>query len=43
MHGEIAWKFFTKGIAKKEAKLLAQESGQKHLGEHILSMLALMA
>jgi hypothetical protein len=41
--GEIAWRIFTKGITKEEAKLLVVISGEKHLGEHILSMLAVMA
>jgi hypothetical protein len=41
--GEIAWRIFTKGIAKEEAKLNVEISGQEHLGEHMLSMLAVMA
>jgi uncharacterized protein (TIGR03083 family) len=41
--GEIAWRIFTKGIAKEEAKLNVKISGQEHLGEHMLSMLAVMA
>lgn len=41
--GAIAWRIFTKGIAKEEAKLFVEISGQEHLGEHILSMLAVMA
>lgn len=41
--GAIAWRIFTKGIAQEEAKLFVEISGQEHLGEHILSMLAVMA
>lgn len=41
--GEIAWRIFTKGISKENAKEKIQMSGSVSLGEHILSMLAVMA
>lgn len=41
--GEIVWRIFTKGIRRDEAQQLVQISGKKYLGEHALSMLAVMA
>jgi hypothetical protein len=41
--GEIAWRIFTKGIGKEEAMSLVRISGKRHLGAHILGMLAVMA
>lgn len=41
--GEIAWRIFTKGIRREEAQHLVQISGNRYLGEHVLSMLAVMA
>ena len=38
----LAWKLFTKGIRKNEAQQLIKISGDKKLGEHIFSMLAIM-
>lgn len=39
--GEIAWRLFTKGIKKEEVTITIQ--GNKDAGEHLLSMLAVMA
>jgi hypothetical protein len=39
--GEIAWRLFTKGIRREDARIKAQ--GNKEAGEHLLSMLAVMA
>lgn len=39
--GEIAWRLFTKGIRREDARIKAQ--GNKMAGEHLLSMLAVMA
>jgi len=41
IEGEIAWRLFTKGIRKEEAIIKIQ--GNKRVGEHLLSMLAVMA
>lgn len=41
IEGEIAWRLFTKGIRKEEARIKVQ--GNKDAGEHLLSMLAVMA
>ena len=40
---DIAWRLFTKGIKREEAEGLISITGNKELGEHILSMLAVMA
>jgi uncharacterized protein (TIGR03083 family) len=39
----VAWRIFTKGIAQIEAKKHILITGDTRLGEHILSMLAVMA
>jgi hypothetical protein len=39
--GEIAWRLFTKGISREETRISVQ--GNKMAGEHLLSMLAVMA
>jgi hypothetical protein len=41
--GEVAWRIFTKGIARKEARPHLHIIGRQDVGEHILSMLAVMA
>jgi uncharacterized protein (TIGR03083 family) len=41
IEGEIAWRLFTKGIKKEAARIKVQ--GNKEAGEHLLSMLAVMA
>lgn len=41
IEGEIAWRLFTKGIRKEETSIKIQ--GNKQAGEHLLSMLAVMA
>ncbi len=41
IEGEIAWRLFTKGIRKEETSINIQ--GNKQAGEHLLSMLAVMA
>ncbi len=41
--GEIAWRMFTRGISKSEAKKFVHISGIEELGEHIFSLLAVMA
>lgn len=41
IEGEIAWRLFTKGIKKEEARIKVQ--GNKEAGEHLLSMLSVMA
>lgn len=41
IEGEIAWRLFTKGIKKEETSIRIQ--GKKQAGEHLLSMLAVMA
>lgn len=41
IEGEIAWRLFTKGIKKEETSIRIQ--GNKQAGEHLLSMLAVMA
>ena len=39
--GEIAWRLFTKGIKREETRMKVQ--GNKDAGEHLLSMLTVMA
>lgn len=39
--GEIAWRLFTKGITREETRMKVQ--GNNMAGEHLLSMLAVMA
>jgi hypothetical protein len=41
IEGDIAWRLFTKGIAKEAAGIEIQ--GNREAGEHLLSMLAVMA
>lgn len=41
IEGEVAWRLFTKGISKEEAGI--RVLGNKPAGEHLLSMLAVMA
>ncbi len=41
--GEIAWRMFTKGIAKQEAARQLTITGKTKLGERVLDMLAVMA
>lgn len=41
IEGEIAWRLFTKGIKKEETNIRIR--GNKQAGEHLLSMLAVMA
>ena len=41
IEGEIAWRLFTKGIKREEARIKVQ--GNKEAGEHVLNMLAVMA
>lgn len=41
IEGEIAWRLFTKGIRREEIRIKVQ--GNKKAGEHLLSMLAVMA
>jgi uncharacterized protein (TIGR03083 family) len=40
---DIAWRLFTKGIFREEAKLQIIITGQKELGDKILEMIAVMA
>jgi hypothetical protein len=40
---DTAWKLFTKGISRDDASKKIQVSGNRGLGEPILSMLAVMA
>lgn len=39
---EIAWRIFTKGITREEARTRVTISGDSTLGEHVLSMLAIV-
>lgn len=41
IEGEIAWRLFTKGIAKEQANIKVQ--GNQQAAEHLLSMLTVMA
>ncbi len=41
IEGEIAWRLFTKGIKKEETSIRIR--GNRQAGEHLLSMLAVMA
>jgi hypothetical protein len=40
---EIAWRVVTKGIPRKDAIAQSSINGDKDLGEHVFSMLAVMA
>lgn len=40
---EIAWRIFTKGIARDEARTRVRMEGDRALGDHVLSMLAIIA
>ena len=40
---KIAWRIFTKGLKKEVALAQCKISGNQKLGEHIFSMLAVMA
>jgi uncharacterized protein (TIGR03083 family) len=39
---EIAWRIFTKGIAREEAERLVRVSGDADLGRHVLEMIAIV-
>ncbi len=41
--GEIAWRMFTRGISKSEAKGFVGISGNEALGQQIFTLLAVMA
>jgi uncharacterized protein (TIGR03083 family) len=41
--GEVAWRIFTKGIAREEAQTYNSITGRQDAGEKILDMLAVMA
>lgn len=41
--GKIAWRLFTKGISKLEARNFVQIEGKQEIGERIFDMLAVMA
>ncbi len=40
---EIAWRIFTKGIAKEAARAQITVTGERHLGLHILNVIAVVA
>lgn len=40
---EIAWRIFTRGIARGEAEVLVQVSGDRELGLHVLGAVAIVA
>jgi len=39
---EIAWRIFTKGIARDDARAQVRVTGDAALGEHVLGMLAIV-
>ena len=43
MEDDLAWRVFTKGILKGEAKLCAEISGNQELGERVLETVSIIA